>query len=198
VFELKSQVVIGIDLAGKPENPTGLAILRGKAIKARLIYGDPEILETITTNMPTLTAIDAPLSLPRRGILRRAEREMIKKGYRIFPPKLPAMEKLAIRAMRLNTLITEKGYKTIEVHPTSTRKALNMPTRDWNRIQKILASVGLRGDLEVRTQSPHEIDAVVAALTAHLYLQGQTESMGNEDEGHIIIARKQDWRNLKI
>jgi len=198
VLQLKNKVVIGIDLAGKPENPTGLAIWKGKVMKTCLVYTDQEILENITHDRPTLTAIDAPLNLPRRGILRKAEKEMIKRGYRIFPPKLPTMEKLTIRAIKLNTLIAEKGYKTIEVHPTSTRKALNMPTKDWTKIQLILNSVGLGRDLKGRTQSSHELDAVIAALTARLYLQDRTESVGNETEGYIIVPKKQDWRTLRI
>ena len=68
-------------------------------------------------------------------MFREADKEMISKGYKVFPPKLPAMEKLTLRAIKLNRLITEKEYKTIEVHPTSTRKALNMPAKDWPNIQ---------------------------------------------------------------
>lgn len=108
------------------------------------------------------------------------------------------MEKLTIRAIKLNTLIAEEGYKTIEVHPTSTRKALNMPAKDWARIQLILNSMGLGKDLKTRIQSSHEIDAVIAALTARLYLQERTESVGNETGGYIIVPNKQDWRTLRI
>jgi predicted nuclease with RNAse H fold len=54
---------------------------------------------------------------------------MIKKGYRVLPPKFPAMKELTLRATRLNNLIEENTYKTIEVHPTSNRKALQMPLR---------------------------------------------------------------------
>jgi hypothetical protein len=198
VLQLKNKVVIGIDLAAKPENPTGLAIWKGKVIKTSLVYTDQEILENITCNKPTLTAIDAPLNHPKRGILRKAEKEMIKRGYRVFPPKLPAMEKLTIRAVKLNTLIAEKGYKTIEVHPTSTRKALNMPTKDWTKIQLILNRLALGKDLKARIQSSHEIDAVIAALTARFYLQDRTESVGDKTGGYIIVPKKQDWRTLRI
>ena len=103
-----------------------------------------------------------------------------------------------MRAVKLNTLITEKGYKTIEVHPTSTRKALNIPTRDWSKVQSILKSIGLKGNLEVRALTHHEIEALTATLTAHLCLRDQTESLGNNQEGCIIIPKKQDWRTLKI
>jgi len=39
---------------------------------------------------------------------------------------------------------------------------------------------------------------VTAALTAHLYMQNQTVALGDEEEGYIVIPKKQDWRTLKI
>ena len=195
---MKNKVITGIDLAGKPENPTGWAVWKNKRVETSLIYTNNEILEGITRNKPAIIAIDAPFSLPKKGILRKADKEMIRRGYRVFPPKLPAMRTLTVRAIELNKLIAEKGYKTIEVHPTSTRKALNMPSKDWRKIQTILKSIGLEGDLKVRTLTPHELDAITAALTAYLRLQNQTEALGDKEEGYIIIPKKQDWRTLQI
>lgn len=197
MLKLKNKVIIGIDLAGKPENPTGWAVWKNKRVETSLIYTDNEILEGIPHNKPAIISIDAPFSLPERGILRKADKEMIRRGYRVFPPKLPAMRTLTVRAIELNKLIAEKGYKTIEVHPTSTRKALNMPSKDLRKIQTILKSIGLEGDLKVRTLTTHELDAITAALTAYLHLQNQTEALGDE-EGYIIIPKKQDWRTLQI
>jgi len=195
---LKIKVIVGIDLAGKPENPTGWALWKNRTVKASLVYTDTEILEGIARNKPAIISIDAPLSLPKRGILRKADKEMIRKGYRVFPPNLPAMRKLTLRAIRLNKLIAEKGYKTIEVHPTSSRKALDMPLKDWRKIQTILTQIGLEGEHAVRALTPHEIDAITAALTAYLHIQDQTDAIGEEEEGYIIIPKKQDWRKLKI
>jgi len=198
VLELKTKVIIGIDLAGKPENPTGWAAWENKKVKASLLYMDNQMLEAITQSKPEVIAVDAPFSLPKSGILRKADREMIKNGYRVFPPRLPAMKALTMRAMKLNRLIAEKGFKTIEVHPTSTCKALNIPLKDWEKIQTALTQIGLEGDLKVRTLTPHEVDAVIAALTAYLYMRNQTEALGDEEEGYIIVPKKQDWRTLQI
>jgi len=198
VLELRKEVIIGIDLAGKPENPTGWALWKSKTVKTSLICMDNEILEGVARSKPTIVAIDAPLRLPKSGILRKADREMMRKGFRVFPPCLPAMKMLTLRGMRINKLIVERGYKTIEVHPTSTRKALSMPSKDWGKIQAILKSIGIEEDLKVRTLTPHEIDAITSALTAYLHLQNQTEPIGDAEEGYIIIPKKQDWRTLKI
>lgn len=196
--KLKDKVTIGIDLAGSPKNPTGWALLKNKAVKAKLMYADNEILDAIRLSKAAVIAIDAPLSLPKRGIVRRAEEEMIKKGYCVFPPRLPSMKKLALRAMRLKSTIAKEGYTVIEVHPTSTRKALDIPLKDWQKIQKILIEIGLKGDLITRALTPHELDAITAALTAYLHMQKQTESIGDKKEGSIIIPKKMSWSELKI
>jgi len=198
VPKLKAKVIIGIDLAGKPKNPTGWALWKNKKVETSLIHTNKEILDGVTHSDPTIIAIDAPFSLPKKGILRIADREMIRRGYHVFPPCLPAMKTLTLRAMKLNKLMTKKGYKTIEVHPTSTRKALNMPLKDWRKIQTTLETIGLEGDLKLRALKSHEIDAVTAALTAYLYMKNQAEAIGDGEEGHIIIPKKQDWRTLQI
>lgn len=189
---------MGIDLAGKSENPTGWALWIGGVVNTDLLYEDNEILECIIQKKPSLIAIDAPLKLPKEGFLRNADKEMIRRGYRVLPPMLPNMKKLTMRAMKLNAEIMEMGYKTIEVHPTSTRKALNMPTKNWKQIQTILINIGLKVNLKTRFLTNHEIDATTSALTAYLHILGQTEIIGDEEEGHIIVPKKQDWRILRI
>jgi predicted nuclease with RNAse H fold len=195
---LETPIIIGIDLAGSPKNPTGWALWKNKMIKADLVYTDKEILEGVLSYNPSIIAIDAPLRLPKEGILRKADKEMIKRGYRVFPPALPAMKKLTLRAIKINALILEKGYKTIEVHPTSTRKALGISLKDWGKIQATLKSIGIQGDIQTRPLASHEIDAVTAALTAYLHVKNQTEAIGDEEEGFIIIPKKMDWRTLKV
>ena len=197
MLEFKDKCVIGIDLAGLSRNPTGWALLKDKTVKTRLLYTDNEILENTVRNHPTLIAIDAPLSLPKKGgFFRKTDKEIIRKGYRVLPPNFPAMKKLTLRAIRLNRLIEENTYKTIEVHPTSTRKALQMPLKDWKTIQEILKNLGLKGELETRPLAPHEIDAVTAALTAVLHLKRQTEQIGDNEEVYIILPKKIDWKTL--
>ncbi|MEM0007200.1 MAG: DUF429 domain-containing protein [Candidatus Bathyarchaeia archaeon] len=195
---MENKVIIGIDLAGKEENPTGLAVWRNKSVETCLIYTDKEILENVARTNPKIVAIDAPLKPPKSGIFRKADKELIKKGYRVFPPGLPAMKTLTLRAIRLNRLIIEMGVQTIEVHPTSTRKALGMPAKDWKTIQNILNRIGLAGSISQRILAPHEIDAVTAALTGYFYVKGLTESVGDREEGFIVVPIKRDWREIRL
>lgn len=197
MLEFNGICVIGIDLAALSKNPTGWALLKGKALETKLIHKDNEILENIVRCRPALIAIDAPLHLPKKGnFFRKAEKEMLKKGYRVFSPRFPTMQKLTLRAIKLNRLIGGKKYKTIEVHPTSTRKALGMPLKDWKAIQEIFKTLGLEGELETRALTPHEIDAATAALTAVLHLKRQTERVGNREEGYITVPKRGNWRSI--
>jgi predicted nuclease with RNAse H fold len=120
MLQLKAKGIIGIDLAGKPENPTGWASWENKKVKTTLLYMDNQILEAITQNKPDIMAVDA------------------------------------------------------------------------------LTQIGLEADLKVRTLTPHETGAVIAVLTAYLYMRNRTETLGDKEEGYIIIPKKQDWRTLQI
>jgi predicted nuclease with RNAse H fold len=190
-------VVIGIDLAADERNPSGWALWKGKHVQTCHLYQNGEIIEHTVKWHPTLIAIDAPLNLPKNGAMRVADREMHKRGYAVFPPVFKAMRKLTIRAIYLAEELQRQGFDVIEVHPLSTRKALSMPTKEWGKIQAIFTHIGLEGDLKTRMLSSHEIDAVTAALTGYLYLAGWTECVGDE-EGHIVVPKKVEWRKLKL
>ena len=195
---MQEKVIIGIDLAGVEKNPTGWASWKNKTISTRHLYKNQEIFEHSTKLEPTLIAIDAPLSLPKKGATRKADKEMHRRGYPVFPPRFPAMEKLTLRAMKITQQIKSEKLHVIEVHPTSTRKALKIPTKDWEKIQNIFLHMGLKGDLETRVLTSHEIDAVTAALTGHLYLQGKIDLIGDEEEGYIVVPTERDWRRLRF
>jgi len=195
---LRENVIIGIDLAAKATKPTGWALLRNKQIQACHLYTTRDILAHTLDCSPALVAIDAPLTLPKRNAMREADRQMHKLGYPVLPPRFRAMKSLTLRAIRITKKLKEGNLKVIEVHPASTRKALGMPTKNWRHTQEILQQIGYKGDIEKRPLTPHEIDAVTAALTAHLYLEGKTQQVGEPKEGYIVIPLKNNWKRLKL
>ena len=195
---MQENIIIGIDLAGAEKNPTGWALWKNKVISTYHLYENQEILEHLTSFEPTLIAIDAPLSLPKKGTMRKADKEMYRRGYQVFPPRFPAMEKLTLRAMEIIQQIKREELHIIEVHPTSTRKALTIPTKDWKKIQSVFLHMGLKGDLKTRVLTSHEIDVVTATLTGYLYLQGKADLIGDEEEDYIVVPTKGDWRRLKL
>jgi len=58
--------------------------------------------------------------------------------------------------------------------------------------------IGLKGEVEKRALTPHEIDAETAALTGYLHKKRKTELIGDRKEGYIVAPRKRDWRILKL
>ena len=177
--------IIGIDLAGRATNPSGFALLSGRKISTRLVYSDGEIVELCVGERPALIAIDAPLSMPKRGNLRKADASLIKRGLRVFPPTFAGMRLLTERGVHLAGKLRTKGLQVIEIHPR-TSGALLFKTPDRRRWVTKLNKKGMKLK---KSASEHEIDAVLAALTGALYLKKKTEEVGAADEGTIIIPR---------
>jgi predicted nuclease with RNAse H fold len=74
----RDPIIVGIDLTGKAENPTGWATLKSKVVSACHLFNNREIIKEILNCNPTLIAIDAPLNLPRDiELTRKADREML-------------------------------------------------------------------------------------------------------------------------
>lgn len=151
--------VFGLDLAATRKS--GYCILRnGKSVEFGMLGTDDEMLRKIREFKPRVVAIDSPLSLPKKGTMRGIERKMIARGLRVFP-LFPSMKKLARRAISLKRKIAGMGIETIEVHPRSTAKVL-----------------GIRPEDCPREMNPHERDALLAALTAELFLKRRCEKVG--------------------
>ena len=187
---------VGVDLAGSPKRPTGWALLDGRTIMVKELYTDNEILTETVQACPTLVAIDAPLTMPREGALRRADREMRRLGYPVLPPLLPGMKMLTHRAMRLVGNLRKFGVEVIEIHPTSARRALGMPLKDWDEIQRVFLKLGFCGGWSGRRLSPHEIDAITAAIVALLHVCGETQNVGDPSEGVIVLPTSRSWRDI--
>ncbi len=155
----KDFCVVGIDLAGKEENPTGFCVLRVTGAKTKKVFSDKEILEEITKAKPQVVAIDAPLWLPPEGVAWRiCELLLMKRGFRPLSLLLPSMRLLALRAKNLAQNIRKMGIDVIEVFAAASEKILGLEKE--------------------KRKSKDEYDALLCALTAKAYLQGNYENLG--------------------
>ena len=184
--------VVGIDLAGMEKNKTGACALTysespeiSKTIKTKILYKDSEIMTFIDQENPELIAFDAPLSKPRQGNRRKCDRELAE--YGLLPPMLGGMRYLTQRAIELKNMIIG-SYKIIEVSSRASAAILGYRDQEEAKEQKELLKLNIKGDTEQRFLSRDELDAVSAAITAYLHLQGKTRSVG-DDEGRIIIPK---------
>lgn len=156
--------VVGIDLAGKPENDTGFCVLTESGSECQILHTDMEILREIENANPDLIAIDAPLWLPKVGNWRPCDSGLLKRGFRLLSPMLPSMQTLAMRAMHLAGVLRSRDYKIIEVFPGASEKILGLSKEP--------------------RKNEHEYDALLCALTAKAYLEKKYE-----DVDGIIIPK---------
>ncbi len=173
--------VVGLDLAGKENNSSGICLLVGNFAKVKLIKSDNEIIEFIRQNSPDAIGIDAPLSTGDRICDR------LLKKYGAMPLKLKSIFELAKRAINLMESLRNISNATIiEVFPTATAKILGFYKKNFN--EKVSLSVETLKINKLSKFNDDEFDAFLCALTAYLYLKGFTQSIG-DDNGRIIIPK---------
>lgn len=180
---------MGIDLAGKPENPTGICFLNSDKIYFSTFFEDNEILKFISKANPSLIVIDAPLSLPKGrcclsnkcncskvgGHFRKAEIEMRKYG-RTLPLTFRGMRMLTERGIKLAEVLKRK-YKVIESHPRTIQKILGLKThKEINKYFYLPKGI-----------SQHELDASFLVIAGIYYFNNEFMEFGDSEEGTIIL-----------
>jgi predicted nuclease with RNAse H fold len=192
-------IVIGIDLAGSEKRNTGICILN-ENLEARcfVVHKDEEIINLIEKFKPDLIAIDAPLSLPkgRKSLDRRekihfreCDKKLFELGIKFFPITLGPMRMLTKRGIKLRRILEKKGYKVIEVYPGATQDILKIARKNVSlkKLREGLERFGIK--IEERELTHDELDAITAAFTGYLHLNGKSLSLGNSKEGIIVIPK---------
>lgn len=151
--------ILGIDLAGKEKNETGICLLTEKGSSAKIVFSDNEILEEVEKTKPDLIAIDAPFSFPTQGYFRDSDILLKRSGFKPLSPLFPGMKPLVKRAIKLVNILSKK-YRVIEVFPSATEKILELEKK--------------------KRANPHEYDALLCALTGKYYLEGKYNAIGKE------------------
>lgn len=188
--------IMGVDLAGKTSNPTGISVLditKNERIKTHLstLFSDEEILKFVNLMHPSLIVVDAPLSLPKGrcclekdcdcaigGHFRQSEREIRRYGP-VLPLTFTGMKMLTMRGVGLARALSGK-YQIKETHPRT--------------VQKMLVFENLEGELKKYLKIPpnhseHELDATLAALCGFFYVNNCFIELGDVDEGTIILPK---------
>ena len=157
---------IGIDLAGRSENPSGFCVLieedGNNSTDTKLLYSDNDMVSEIEKIKPQCIAIDAPFWIPRAptGLVspwRNSEQLLIKRGFRPLSPALPTMQQLAERASRLVRDLRAKGYNVIETFPRAAEIILGLSKEP--------------------RKNQDEYDSLLCALVAKCYLEKNFENL---------------------
>lgn len=189
--------VVGLDLAGVETRPSGFCSLYEMKAETYLLYSDEEIIQKIKELKPKIVAIDAPLTLPkgRKSIeektnvhLRECDKELLRRGIKFFPITLGPMRKLTERGIELKRLLESDGFKVIEVYPGGAQDVLDIPRKQkgLDKLKKGLERLGIK-DL-TKDMTDHELDAVTCAYVGKLFLEGKSQTLG--DENGIVMPKK--------
>tara|TARA_B100000686_G_scaffold350524_1_gene446752 strand:- start:1345 stop:1965 length:621 start_codon:yes stop_codon:yes gene_type:complete len=182
-------VVVGIDLSGSSQRPTGVCVLHGLKAVTTLLFGDAEILAKTCTAKPDLVLIDAPLSLPpgretihdRNGEhFRPCDRVLQNRGIRFFPATLGPMRMLTERGLQIKEQLDAFGMVSVECYPGGALDVWGLPRQhhDLVGLRRGLTRMGVEG---LRADaSAHELDATAAALTGYEFFMGAAEMIGGE------------------
>ncbi len=152
---------VGIDLAAKEKNETGVCILDDE-VEVKIVFEDEMIIQC--GRGASVAAIDAPLTESKK-VFRPAERELMTKFGPMLPLNTPGMKTLSKRANCIKKALEEE-CEIIETYPRAVEKVLDVEKSDF--------------------ESQHEFDAYLCALTAKSFSEGRYERFG-EGSGPIIL-----------
>jgi len=178
----------GLDLSGSEKKPSGWCLIgEDKNLNVKTLYTDADIVEEILQTKPQVLAIDAPLTLPVEKGFRLVDKALMKEKGKPLPPLMPGMRNLTSRAIRLSENIQKLniGVKIVETHPQTVAQKLRI-NRSFEDILRIIEKYHL--NLISRKLSEHEVDAVLAALVAWLYLIGEVKEI-RESDGVIVLPK---------
>lgn len=172
-------MIIGIDLTGSENKPSGVAILDGLEVETERMKSNESMIELSNRINPEVISIDSPLSLPENPnkIYRDCELILKRRGIGVFWCLLPSMKNLTLRGIALAGELREHGHTVIESYPGAAQDVLGIPRKKKGK--EILAAglkeYGIVGNLEV---SHDELDAITAAIVGKLWIDGKFEALG--------------------
>ncbi len=175
------ELCMGVDLGHPERRTTGIAIMCVRCLRTWIFTTFPvHVLSTCTylRDRLRIVAIDAPLSLPRRGIERPLEKICRQAGYRLIPPLLGGMRRLTETGICIKEIVEKLNINVIEIHPRSSLKSMKLTKVD--ELLKILS---------VRPGNRHEVDAVLACVTALAYLKHMFIEIRDEEGNSLILPR---------
>ncbi len=191
---------IGIDLAGKETNPSGVCYIQGCTLmEITTLYTNNDIITYVLSRKPTYIAVDAPFDFPKTGTLRKCDLILKKLGLNPLPPILEGMRLLVLRAKFLKSHLEKRGIAVIETFPFGALKLLGYkrkPKSYSERYRTALDLIRLFGivrwkKISLAHLSPHEFDALICAIVAYCVYIGKFVKV-KTDDGEIYFPVTSD------
>ncbi len=196
-YGMFEKTIMGIDLAGSEKRDSGIAVLSGmEFLFIGIVHSDDEVMGIAARFMPSLIAIDAPLTLPigRKSIdersdvhFRECDLQLRKRGIRFFPITIGPMRMLTKRGMGLKDKLGKRNIKAIEVFPGASYDMLGIKRKEKKEIVEEFTRGGYK--FEKRDYTQDELDGMMCAITGNMVVGGGATALGGED-GTIYIPHR--------
>ena len=191
-------MIWGVDFGAKLSGNTALATFDGKRVRlfqAQRSADAGRWLDRLYLEMaPGLIGIDAPLSLPP-GYFHPGQDLHFRHADRILGAMSPMfIGGLTARAIEWSTRLSSE---CIEVYPSALADQLFPGSRrrrkseiEWFFLEVLHPAIIAQEGTGVHIEMPgsiHQLDAMLALLTALRYMNGTAQSFGKEKEGMIWV-----------
>lgn len=139
-----------------------------------------------------VAGVDAPLTLPSSGVWRQCDRELIRRGIPCYPPLAKTFAPVARFAMGVVEELRTAGVECVEVYPYAARVLLQLAPSARKATADGRAAIRCALQRYVRLQglpevaSHHALDAIIAGLTAGMYVAGRFQRVEGPD-GAIVL-----------
>lgn len=210
--------IVGIDLTGSENRPSGWCFLDGEHAFTQRLGSDGDLVEATLDAQPILISIDSPLSLPKGrrcvsdddpgretyGITRECERILKKRGINVYPCLINSMQNLTARGIRLAARFRSLGIPVIESYPGAAQDIMKIPRKraSLEFLKTGLAEFGITGDFLTHSVSHDELDAITSAIVGLFFWSGRFEALGNDEEDYLIIpdlkVSPNEWKTRKV
>ena len=208
-------MIFGVDLRASPKRKSSVVALDDGAQFSFLnsFRNDEELLQMSDEYQPSLIAIGAPLSLPsglccleascpcsatppqKKG--RMAELELARMGIScFFTNKRSIIRTLIYRGINISQQLRTQGRQVIEVYPHGTKVILfgdKVPPKNSREslgfMKERLTPLVPGLDACLDSLDRNSCDAVVNAYTALLHSQDDTDMLGGDDDGWLVLPR---------
>jgi uncharacterized protein len=191
------EMLLGIDYGSKMAGTTALAWMEKS--KIRILQSEKKqdadvfILQVVSEIKPTIIFLDSPLSLPP-AFTNPSSTDYF---YRKADKELGAMSPMFIggltaRAIKLKRALEELEIQVFETYPAAINKKVIQSEyykEDLERFEKMVNKSLKVFDTKILTTPTtwHQMDAVLALLSAMRWQQGEHVTFGDAEEGQIII-----------
>ncbi len=205
-------MICGIDMASA--KPSTLAFIDDKFnIETLVDYGEltQGFIAKLTDSNVSVVAIDSPLGFPNgmccledsclckplNGNGRLAERELSKMGISsYYTTKKTIIKPMIYKAIKWAKMLRHYGFTVIEIYPYATKvrlfgKPVPSKTKQLLLLKELVSRLGFPSDI-ISKCNHDQIDAILAAYTGLLYIQGHTDEVGQEAESTIVIPKITD------